>query len=177
MVPAAARGRCSAGQTGAVRRSHHQGLTADMFVIRGGRFLVLTRATGRGLGIEYLPGGIVAPGEDPAETAVRETREECGLEVVDVSLLRVWTYPVPGEGTDRALDPAYHTVHATYVGHSEHGAVVLSHEHSAHRWVTPEEYVDQWCVRGASAEVVDGDSFFAQVRRNCELLAVHLARR
>lgn len=143
-----------------------------MFVVRDGQFLVLTRAVGRGQGIEYLPGGIVGPGEDPLDAAVREAEEETGLEIADVELLRVWTYPVPDDDLD---SPGYHTVHATYLGRAGSGEVVLSREHSAHRWVTPEEYVERWCPPGAEAQPPGQAAFFREVRRNCELLAARLA--
>lgn len=83
----------------------HAGLTADMFVVRGGTFLSLERGPGRGEGVWHLPGGLVERGEDPLVAAVRETREETGLEVHGVRVLRVWTYATP-EGHD--------TVHATF---------------------------------------------------------------
>jgi 8-oxo-dGTP pyrophosphatase MutT (NUDIX family) len=143
-----------------------------MFVVRDGRFLVLTRAVGRGQGLEYLPGGIVGPGEDPLDAAVREAEEESGLDVSDVELLRVWTYPVPADDGE----PGYHTVHATFVGRSDDGEVVLSREHSAHRWVTPEEYVERWCTGRAETEQPGQAAFFREVRRNCELLAARLDR-
>lgn len=143
-----------------------------MFVVRDGRFLVLTRAVGRGQGLEYLPGGIVGPGEDPQEAAVRESVEETGLEITDIELLRVWTYPVPGD--DGAA--GYHTVHATYVGSSPRGEVVLSPEHSAHRWVTPQEYVERWCSPPSGSVPPEQAVFFREVRRNCELLAARLDR-
>lgn len=59
----------------------HAGLTADVFVVRDDTFLTLARGPGRGEGVWYVPGGGVDRGEDPLDAAVRETREETGLEV------------------------------------------------------------------------------------------------
>jgi ADP-ribose pyrophosphatase YjhB (NUDIX family) len=107
-----------------------------MFVVRGETFLTLERGPGRGEGVWYLPGGLVERGEDPLVAAVRETREETGLEVHGVRVLRVWTYATP-EGHD--------TVHATFVGSAPAGDVVLSREHRAFAWMTAADYVAQWC--------------------------------
>src|SRR5690349_7786883 len=116
---------------------NHAGLTADVFVVRGGTFLALERGPGLGEGVWYIPGGIVERGEDPAAAAIRETREETGLELEAVRLLRVWTYAPPGE--------AIHTVHPTFVAVAPAREVSLSAEHTAFGWMTPCAYVAQWC--------------------------------
>ena len=139
----------------------HRGLTADMFVLRGDEFLTLTRAGGRGEGLDYLPGGIVELGEDPAHAAVRETREESGLRVTKPRLLRVWTYPTP-EGWD--------TVHATYVAVSVAGEPVLSDEHSAFQWTTPASYIDKWCSAELQEALPTHARWLREVRTNCELI-------
>lgn len=143
----------------------HRGLTADMFVIRDNRFLTLTRAGGLGEGVNYLPGGIVDRGEDPAVAAVRETREETGLLVSDPTLLRAWTYPTP-EGWD--------TVHVTYVAFSDAGEPVLSHEHSAFQWTTPVGYISEWCSAELQEVHPTHARFISEVRTNCELIAALL---
>jgi 8-oxo-dGTP pyrophosphatase MutT (NUDIX family) len=143
----------------------HAGLTADMFVLRGERFLTLTRGPGRGEGVEYIPGGIVEPGEDPLDAAVRETEEETGLVVSDPHVLRVWTYPTP-EGTE--------TIHATFVGRSDAGEVVLSPEHTGHRWTTVDDYVAHWCHAGMEEIFPQHAPWLRQVRTNCELVAALL---
>jgi 8-oxo-dGTP pyrophosphatase MutT (NUDIX family) len=145
----------------------HRGLTADMFVLRGNEFLTLTRAGGLGEGLEYLPGGIVDVGEDPAHAAVRETHEESGLQVTNSSLLRVWTYPTP-EGWD--------TVHATYVGFSDDGEPVLSHEHSDFQWTTPAAYIAKWCSEDLEAALPTHARWLREVRTNCELIDALLDR-
>lgn len=57
------------------------------------RILLIERADDR---TWCLPCGWVDPGESPAETAVRDTREETGLDVTVVELLDVYHLP-PGE--------------------------------------------------------------------------------
>jgi 8-oxo-dGTP pyrophosphatase MutT (NUDIX family) len=144
----------------------HAGLTADMFVIRDGRFLTLTRGPGRGEGVEYLPGGIVDPGEDPLDAAVRETLEETGLVARDAAVLRVWTYPTP-EG--------FETIHATFVGWSDVGDVVISSEHTGHRWTAPDDYIAHWCHTGIEERFPEHAVWARQVRRNCEIIRDLLA--
>ena len=144
----------------------HAGLTADVFVVRDGRFLVLTR-TMPVRGHEYLPGGVVDRGEDPEVAAAREAREETGLDLGELRLLRVWTYLPPGS--------AWETIHATYVAAAPAGEVVLSHEHTAHRWVTPDEYVERWCSESLESSFPEHASFLRNVRRNCELVRPLLA--
>jgi hypothetical protein len=111
------------------------GLSADIFVLRGETFLTLKRGPG--------------------------AEEECGLDVRDTSILRVWSDPTP-EGHD--------TVHPTYVGWSDEGDVVLSHEHTAHRWTTPDDCVARWCHPDLEAHVPEHATWMRQVRRNIELV-------
>jgi 8-oxo-dGTP diphosphatase len=53
--------------------------TAAVAVVLDGRGNVLLVRTNYGTRAFQLPGGLVEPGERPAEAAVRETREETGL--------------------------------------------------------------------------------------------------
>lgn len=78
-----------------------------------GRVLLTKRADD---GTWCLPGGYVDPGEDPAETAVREVREETGLEITTTEL--VDTYALPA---DERHNPHAH-VAITYLGEVEGGA-------------------------------------------------------
>lgn len=151
-----------------VTRPIHAGLTADLFVIRGETFLTLERGPGRGEGVWYLPGGLVERGEDPLLAAVRETREETGLEIDDARVFRVWTYATP-EG--------HETIHATFVGSAPMGDVTLSPEHTAFGWTTPDEYIARWCSKELDAAVPTYAGWIRQVRTNCELLREELARR
>ncbi len=146
----------------------HAGLTADVFAVRGGTFLALERGPGRGEGVWYLPGGLVERGEDPQAAAIRETREETGLELHDVRILRVWTYATP-EGHD--------TVHATFVALAPSGEVSLSSEHTAFGWTTPTEYMAGWCSEELESAVPDYAGWIRQVRKNCELLDEELRDR
>jgi 8-oxo-dGTP pyrophosphatase MutT (NUDIX family) len=57
----------------------------------GGRILLLQRGDGDDLW--GFPGGGIEPGERAAEAAVREVREEIGLEVEPVALIGVYSGP------------------------------------------------------------------------------------
>jgi 8-oxo-dGTP diphosphatase len=143
----------------------HAGLTADVFVVRGDTFLALERGPGLGEGVWYLPGGLVDRGEDPAAAAVRETREETGLDLTDVRILRVWTYATP-EG--------HETVHATFVASAPAGEVVLSAEHTAFGWVAPADYMARWCSEELEAAAPEFAGWIRQVRLNCQLVDASL---
>ena len=55
-------------------------LAASVAVFRDGRVLVASRAKPPSQGLFSLPGGLVEPGETLAEAALRELREEVGVE-------------------------------------------------------------------------------------------------
>lgn len=75
-----------------------------------------------------LPCGWVEPGESPAQTAVRETREETNLEVHVLQLVDVFTrLPNMGYGPHTAITVVYL---CEVVG----GRLELSHEHTAARY-------------------------------------------
>ena len=69
---------------------------AAAVVLHEGRVLVQTRGPGRSWSGHWeFPGGKLEPGEDAAAAAVRECREELGLEVRVLEPLETveWTYP------------------------------------------------------------------------------------
>ncbi len=66
-------------------------------LIEHGRLLLVRRAMEPEKGKWSLPAGYLDPGESPAETAVRETREETGLAVRVTGLVDAFYNP-PGKG-------------------------------------------------------------------------------
>ena len=67
-------------------------LGAGTVVHRGGRLLVVKRAEDPHRGLWAFPGRKVEAGETPMEAALRETREEVGLDVEIEGIFDVVTY-------------------------------------------------------------------------------------
>jgi ADP-ribose pyrophosphatase YjhB (NUDIX family) len=78
-----------------------------------GHVLLIRRGDGQGWS---LPGGIMEPGERIADCAVRETREETGLEVEPVRLIGIYSDPDFMQVTFSNGDQA-HLVSATFECH------------------------------------------------------------
>jgi 8-oxo-dGTP pyrophosphatase MutT (NUDIX family) len=97
------------------------------------RILLLWRADDRKW---CLPCGWVEPGESPAQAAVRETKEETGLDVEVLGLADVFTrLPNSGHGPHTAVAVVYL---CDVIG----GRLELSHEHLAVRYWDVEEVPD-----------------------------------
>src|SRR5215211_4753444 len=62
-------------------------LSASVAVLRGDRVLLAVRGRGAMAGRYSLPGGLVEPGETLAEAALRELREEVGVEAEMIGFL------------------------------------------------------------------------------------------
>lgn len=74
------------------------------------RLLLVRRAIAPWEGRWDVPGGFCEPWEHPAATAIRETREEAGLEVEIVGFLGHWyaDYPVAAGGAEKVTLAAYY---------------------------------------------------------------------
>lgn len=93
-------------------------LAASVAVFRDGRVLLAARGKPPGEGLYTLPGGLVEIGETLGEAALRELREEVGVEAALIGLV------APVEFIER--DAA---------GHIKHHVVIAAH---AARWVSGE---------------------------------------
>jgi 8-oxo-dGTP diphosphatase len=103
-------------------------LGAVVYAERDGKILLLKRVSNAGFGGQwFLPGGAVDPGESPDEAAIRELREESGLELTG-ELELVGAYFCFLYGRDILL--------LSYRGEVT-GDVVVSHEHSEAQWIDP----------------------------------------
>ncbi len=102
-------------------------------VFRGGRVLAMRRSAHRdaGAGAWEALSGRVVPGEDPLQAALREAREESGLDVA------IDPRPVASYQAKRNQDDM---VVVVYRGASEAGEVVVSAEHDRFAWMTQDEF-------------------------------------
>lgn len=111
---------------------------------KGDRFLLVhEQKHGQGW---YLPAGRVEPGERFADAAVRETREEAGIEVVLDGVLRIEHSPAPDGARMRVF----------FVAHpkDDRPPKQIPDEHSLEaRWVTLAE-IDRLPLRGAEVRAV-----------------------
>ena len=107
------------------------GIGTSVFAQRKGQILILKRALGAAPGSWYTPGGVLDSGETPEVCAVRELEEETGL---------VPTGPMELFGVIPMFVYARDTFIVAYACDCKDGEVVLSHEHSASRWIDPNEY-------------------------------------
>jgi mutator protein MutT len=62
-------------------------LAASVAVLRDNRVLIAARGSGAMVGLYSLPGGLVEAGETLAEAALRELREEVGVEAEMIGFL------------------------------------------------------------------------------------------
>lgn len=84
----------------------HPWVTVDGLIVQGGKLVAVVRRNPPFQGVPALPGGFVELGETTEEAAVREVREETGLETRIIRLIGVYSDP--------SRDPRGHTVTVAY---------------------------------------------------------------
>ncbi len=107
-------------------------LAASLAVFREGRVLLAQRAAAPLAGLFTLPGGVVETGESLADAAVREMREEVGVEARILAFNR----HVEVIQRDEAGAVARHYVIASFVGAWLAGEGTTGPEASAVVWAT-----------------------------------------
>ena len=114
-------------------------LAASVAVMRGDRVLLAARAKPPLDRIWSLPGGLVEPGETLAEAALRELREETGVEAELLGLIR------PIEYIDRDEDGRvrHHFVICAHVARWLAGEGEIGEEALGIRWALESEIADE----------------------------------
>ena len=82
-----------------------------------------------------MPGGIVDPGETPAEAVVRETLEETGINIAPEDAQLVQTKTFYDERESKNITKYLFEIHINYTPD-----VTLSWEHSEYRWISRQEF-------------------------------------
>ena len=107
------------------------------FLLYNERILILKRSDkvrthkGKWAGVS----GYIEPGETPEETAVKEIREETGLQEDDVELVR------KGEPI-HVQDGSHVWVVHPYLFRTETDKIIIDWEHTEYCWISPDELKD-----------------------------------
>ena len=104
-------------------------LTVDTVIFSEGKVVLVQRKNPPFQGSWALPGGFVDVGETVETAAVREAREETGLEVELLALLGVYSDP--------ARDPRGHTVSVVYLARPTGGELEAGDDAASARLFSP----------------------------------------
>ncbi|WP_243372250.1 NUDIX hydrolase [Microvirga solisilvae] len=113
-------------------------LAASVAVIRDGLILLAARGKPPSEGLYSLPGGMVEIGETLGETALRELREEVGVEAEIISLIA----PVEFIERDERGHIKHHVVIAAHAARWVSGEPQTGPEAKDIRWVTERDIAD-----------------------------------
>jgi 8-oxo-dGTP diphosphatase len=69
-----------------------------VLIVKDNNLLLMKRTGSHGEGTWSPPGGHIDFGETPEETAIRETREEVGIDITDVQFVAITNDVFPKEG-------------------------------------------------------------------------------
>ncbi len=113
--------------------------TVAIFVVSQGRVLLIHH---RNLG-RWLPlGGHIELDEDPEAAALREAREESGLEVELIGERP----PTTGDGTRALITPRFLDIHRISATHEHIGMIYWARPKSGTLTLAPSEHHDiRWC--------------------------------
>jgi type II secretory ATPase GspE/PulE/Tfp pilus assembly ATPase PilB-like protein/8-oxo-dGTP pyrophosphatase MutT (NUDIX family) len=125
--------------------------TVDVFVVRalvdGWRVLALRRSSGTRCPGAWEPvHGHIEPGEEPEDAAIREVREESGLAVERLYIVRVQPFYLRKV---RAVEMAI--VFAAFV--AEPADVTIGDEHDGYEWLTVDEALGRYGFPGERASL------------------------
>lgn len=118
---------------------------ASVAIFRGQRVLLAERGGGPRKGYWSLPGGKIEPGETAVNAAIREIREETGLEISLTGLLDVHD----AIRTDAAGNIEHHYIICVYYGTSDAGEPHAATDISDARFVALDELETYRLTEGA----------------------------
>ena len=113
-------------------------LAASVAVLREGRILLAARGKPPSEGLFSLPGGMVETGETLGEAALRELREEVGVEARLIGLIA----PVEFIERDEKGHIKHHVVIAAHAARWVSGEPQTGPEAKEIRWVTERDIAD-----------------------------------
>ena len=119
--------------------------TADVIIHEPGRGVVIIRRRHTPIGFA-LPGGFIDEGEQAEEAAVREMREETGLDVELTGLLGVYSRP--------KRDPRQHTLTVVFTGKARNPDAICAGDDAAQAAFYPLDALPQPLVFD-HAEILD----------------------
>jgi len=112
-----------------------KGIIIHSVITHGNKFLILKRIESTYLGGYWdMPGGTLKDGEDPASGAIREAKEETGLDIYDLSLFFYRS------DIDTKKNKQFLTLVFSAKTDSDIDDIRLSaREHTEYAWASPEE--------------------------------------
>jgi ADP-ribose pyrophosphatase YjhB (NUDIX family) len=119
-------------------------LAASVAVLREGRILLAAREKPPSEGLFSLPGGVVEVGETLSEAALRELREEVGVEAELIGLIA----PVEFIERDAQGHIKHHVVIAAHAARWVSGEPQTGPEAKEIRWVTERDIIDLPMTQG-----------------------------
>ncbi|MET0429552.1 MAG: NUDIX hydrolase [Microvirga sp.] len=125
----------------------HPILAASVAVFRNGRVLLASRGRPPGEGLYSLPGGRVEPGETLADAALRELREEVGIEAGVIGRLG-WVEVIERDESGRVRQ---HLVVAAHAAAWMAGEPRTGPEAKDVRWTTERDAAELPVTEGLAA--------------------------
>ena len=107
-----------------------------ILIQRSGEYLLIKRAAEPDAGLWSIPGGLVEIGERASDAAIREAKEETGLDVEIEKVLGVVDKIIMDEGSKIK----YHFVIIDYLASLKGGSLAASSDALDARWVKAEEF-------------------------------------
>lgn len=131
--------------------NHETVIVVSVCVAKDGKFLLAKRAEDDTFmpGYWEIPGGKANFGEQLTDSAIREIKEELGIDIVPEHLLTIRHYP-------HESNPHKQYIALFYLGKmaDEDQEICLSHEHSDYCWVDFDE-AKQYHISPYTSKVLD----------------------